>query len=48
MCAETEHPSVLEACRAMQAIGHSFAVLGVDAGGRVAVDDVREAIAADG
>jgi cysteine desulfurase len=42
--ARTEHPAVLEACRALEAEGFSVTVLPVDGKGLVDPDDVRRAI----
>jgi cysteine desulfurase len=42
--AQTEHPAVLEACRALEAEGFSLTVLPVDGKGLVDPDDVRRAI----
>ncbi|MDF5753650.1 cysteine desulfurase family protein [Spongiactinospora sp. TRM90649] len=40
----TEHPAVLEACRALAADGFTTALLPVDAAGRVAVADLQAAL----
>jgi len=42
VCVATEHPSVLESCRAVEARGHDLDVLAVDSSGRVCPEEVAE------
>jgi len=42
VCVATEHPSVLESCRAVEARGHDLDVLAVDSSGRVCPGQVAE------